>query len=368
MMGNYFGGSNSGGGSSDTNTILNGVGAPSAGLGDDGDFYIDTAANEIYGPKTAGAWGSGTSLIGPTGPAGGNVYMVESRNVSAPNASVPSHNIVATGSETNIDAAIVPKGTGAFQLAIPDNGTTGGNKRGTNAVDLQTSRNANSQVASGLGSFTAGMRNTASNNNTVAMGTSNGATGVNGVALGSGNTASGLNSFAAGGSNIAGGTGSTATGLGSSTGSIAGRRSHSSGIFATIGDSQYSHWELKAATTNATPTALTMAALAASATSRVLLPNNTSFVFSGILVGKQQGSTNSAAWEIKGLITRGTTAASTVIIGTPTITAIDNSIGWGTPTITADTTNGCLIISVIGVAATNIRWDCLLSTAEITYA
>src|SRR5690606_21429229 len=38
--------------------------------GVNGDFYIDTAADAIYGPKTAGAWGSGTSLIGPQGEQG----------------------------------------------------------------------------------------------------------------------------------------------------------------------------------------------------------------------------------------------------------------------------------------------------------
>lgn len=54
----------------DGKTILNGSGAPSAGLGEDGDFYLDTTATAIYGPKTAGAWGSPTSLIGPKGDKG----------------------------------------------------------------------------------------------------------------------------------------------------------------------------------------------------------------------------------------------------------------------------------------------------------
>lgn len=54
----------------DGSTILNGAGAPGAGTGDDGDFYIDTTADAIYGPKAAGVWGAGTSLIGPTGAAG----------------------------------------------------------------------------------------------------------------------------------------------------------------------------------------------------------------------------------------------------------------------------------------------------------
>ena len=33
------------------NTLLNGIGAPSAKLGNEGDFYIDTVGMNIYGPK-----------------------------------------------------------------------------------------------------------------------------------------------------------------------------------------------------------------------------------------------------------------------------------------------------------------------------
>ena len=54
----------------DGKTVRNGTGAPAGGLGVDGDFYIDTTADAIYGPKTAGAWGSSTPLVGPQGPAG----------------------------------------------------------------------------------------------------------------------------------------------------------------------------------------------------------------------------------------------------------------------------------------------------------
>jgi hypothetical protein len=52
------------------NVVLNGAGAPSAGTGANGDFYINSANYDIYGPKTAGAWGSATSLVGPTGSTG----------------------------------------------------------------------------------------------------------------------------------------------------------------------------------------------------------------------------------------------------------------------------------------------------------
>ena len=72
----------------DGKTVLNGSGAPSSGLGTNGDFYIDTTADAIYGPKTAGAWGSATSLVGPTGaagpglPAGGTIGQIPRKNSS----------------------------------------------------------------------------------------------------------------------------------------------------------------------------------------------------------------------------------------------------------------------------------------------
>lgn len=50
--------------------VLNGAGAPTT-QGADGDFYIDTAANMIYGPKASGSWPmTGVSLVGPQGPEG----------------------------------------------------------------------------------------------------------------------------------------------------------------------------------------------------------------------------------------------------------------------------------------------------------
>ncbi len=55
----------------DGNTVWSGATGPTAGLGVDGDFYIDTLASLIYGPKASGAWPSpGTSLVGPAGAAG----------------------------------------------------------------------------------------------------------------------------------------------------------------------------------------------------------------------------------------------------------------------------------------------------------
>jgi hypothetical protein len=53
----------------DGRTVLSGTGGPVGGQ--EGDFFIDTSTNTIYGPKTAVGWTApGTPLTGPTGPAG----------------------------------------------------------------------------------------------------------------------------------------------------------------------------------------------------------------------------------------------------------------------------------------------------------
>ena len=54
----------------DGRTILNGIVDPTGVDGSDGDFYINTITDSIFGPKNAGFWGNGTSLIGPPGPIG----------------------------------------------------------------------------------------------------------------------------------------------------------------------------------------------------------------------------------------------------------------------------------------------------------
>jgi hypothetical protein len=68
-----FGGVSGGGGGgsgtpgADGNTVLYGAGAPTSGVGVNGNFYIDTTAHAIYGPKTGGSWGSSTSMVGLDG-------------------------------------------------------------------------------------------------------------------------------------------------------------------------------------------------------------------------------------------------------------------------------------------------------------
>lgn len=55
-----------------TNTVRNGSGAPGSGLGNDGDFYIDTTAWKVYGPKST-TWPSGVDMVGTSGSDGASV-------------------------------------------------------------------------------------------------------------------------------------------------------------------------------------------------------------------------------------------------------------------------------------------------------
>jgi hypothetical protein len=68
------------------NTILSGTTAPASTVGANGDFYLDTSAPEtLYGPKASGAWPtSGTSLVGPQGPAGTNGQTILNGTTASP--------------------------------------------------------------------------------------------------------------------------------------------------------------------------------------------------------------------------------------------------------------------------------------------
>jgi Domain of unknown function (DUF4082) len=61
-------------------TILNGSGPPADALGVDGDYYLDTVAKILYGPKAAGSgFGPGVSMVTatPSGSQGANVNTSE---------------------------------------------------------------------------------------------------------------------------------------------------------------------------------------------------------------------------------------------------------------------------------------------------
>ncbi|HTF49428.1 MAG TPA: hypothetical protein VK735_18455 [Pseudonocardia sp.] len=115
-------------GSAGTNgkTVLNGAGAPAGGTGVDGDFYIDTTADAIYGPKAAGAWGGATSLIGPTGSTGatgadGNGLVWSQRVETIADSSSLTGNALSGLIQVGVCAAL----TQAAAVNPPSNGSVG---------------------------------------------------------------------------------------------------------------------------------------------------------------------------------------------------------------------------------------------------
>lgn len=344
-------------------------------------------------------------------PAGGLTKFTEAEATTSPNNTVYVDSLTAAGSTTNADIAIVPKGTGAILAAIPDNTATGGNKRGANAVDLQTYRTANDRVASGQYSTVVGGGNSrataqyaiAGGNTGIAGGASStalqgGTTNANQAFAHGTNTASGAGSTALGGSgtygyNTASGEASFAghNGTASGAGSFAfgegvtangvnsqawGFRTISKNIYAstvigsghtTAGDGQQLTVALTARTTGNTATTLTVRGLSAADTYILSLLNNSASRFKGTIIGKKSGTTDVAAWDIDGLIVRGANAASTTL-ALGNVTLVQNTPAWGTPTLAADTTNGGLRVQVTGAAATNIQWTAIIDSIETLYA
>lgn len=343
----------------------------------------------------------------------GLLFFTEARSIAAPNATIPAHSLTATGAETNIDLIISPKGTGGIMADIPDNLAAGGNKRGTNSVDLQSTRTLADEVASGSQAIIiGGSRNKANGTQAIAGGNLNDASNTYAIALGNGNTASGQQAVAMGSNNTASGTGAqaigtsntaiglasvakginnTATGRGSvamgekcetpcdnsvalghyaSTFATDGRFSWASGKFgANAGDIQLSLYLLSIRTTGVTQTTLVVdpgATTVPAANNQIVLENDQAVRITGKLLGKEQGTVNVCAWDVDIIIVRDLNAASTVLTYS-NIQVVTNIPSWGTPVALADTTLGGLQFDVIGLAATDIQWLFRADTVETIF-
>jgi hypothetical protein len=136
-----------------------------------------------------------------------------------------------------------------------------------------------------------------------------------------------------------------------------------------VGNSQSALLVLARQTTDATSTLLCSDSGAASSTNQVILPNNSAYFFTGEVVAGVTGGGNTKGWTIEGVIKRGANAASTALVGTPTVTSTYADAGASTWVIavTADTTNGGLAVTFTGQASTTIRTVCQVRTTEMTY-
>jgi hypothetical protein len=327
---------------------------------------------------------------------------------TTPNATVNVAAISPSVATTNGDFALIAKGTGAVLLSVPNNAASGGNKRGTYAVDFQRTRAGASQVASGsYATLIGGGNNTASGTrSTVAGGLANTASSTDTVVIGgNGNSAQSLYDVVIGGAtNIASGSYSVAIGgdsnqangfetsvIGSSQSNASGENSiilggafgtdrGIKGIFVTPasvgplaggsikGSSQASILILAKETTDATPAVVTSNELSPSATNQIVLPNNSAFYFRGSVIANVTGGGNTKSWTFDGQIKRGANAAATTLTGsTVTSPYADAGASTWSVALSADTTNGGLAVTVTGQASTTIRWVCKIETTEVTY-
>jgi hypothetical protein len=227
-------------------SAINGSGAfaigkatPNQALDVNGSINVSSSSGKIYTPEIciAGdcktAWPSGGSgNISGSGNAGNVSYWSNGSLLGSSQLYVSGNSIgVGTTSPTSTFHVVGTTNISGITFIgsnLTINGSivsSGGNTRGTNAIDLQLNRSASTQVANGSHAVViGGARNTASGDYaTTVGGYSNTASGPAAVALGDTNTASGNDAIVAGGgSNTAsgyyaatiGGTGLTAQGYG----------------------------------------------------------------------------------------------------------------------------------------------------------
>lgn len=361
-------------------------------------------------PTNGDVWTTTTGLfaringatVGPYIASASITGFTASLNTASPNNTVNASRMLASGGSTDQDAVWQAKGAGATLAQLPDATSAGGDKRGSYATDFSKSRTSSDQVASGASStIGGGQKNKASGASaTVAGGDTNAATNTAAiVGGGSANQATGTNATVGGGdSNTASGDGSTIGGGGSNTAGgtdafvgggyrnaasgnysailggfdattrgLFGVRAFSAGRISNQGDSQEGTYQLRALTSNATQTALTADANAASAINGIVLPDGSAYSFRALVVAKQSATAAAAGWEVKGMAMRGSGVGTIAFVGTPTVTALGASAGAATwaLAVAANTTQGSVELRGTGEAAKTIVWSASVLTVEV---
>jgi len=164
--------------------LLSGSGTPSASVGINGDFYIDTKTFNLFGPKANGKWPVPINLKGPTGLMG--PQGVDGKTGSTGSVSVGSAGDTGAQGETGATGATGEKGdkgeTGATG-ATGERGATGASG-GSGATGAQgpTGAQGGSGATGSIGATGAtGSAGTAGVNGTNGTNGSIGATGAQGA-------------------------------------------------------------------------------------------------------------------------------------------------------------------------------------------
>lgn len=360
-------------------------------------------ASQLTGSVAMARLGSGTADSttflrgdGTFAAAGGLDNFSDAQDTNAPNDTVPVNSLEATGTETNIDIALKPKGTGALTRHVADGATAGGNKRGIYAVDWSGLRANQYDVAGGdystvsggrangvtqdYGTISGGYNNSAtddyatvvggtgclsSNNYAISGGEGADATGWASVALGDDGIASQQGAAALGGQyNRADGYYSTGIGYSADAKQrpsilcIGGQnRDH---LLSTL-DHQTAIQCLGGRTTDATAYQL-----AGYQNSSTIYMNNLDisdhYVFTAYAIGTDY--TDTAAWEFKGVVRRVGSATPT-FIGTPSKSSVAATSGASTWDADIVVTGNAFTIEVTGEASKTITWTGSIWTTEV---
>lgn len=300
---------------------------------------------------------------------GWNCISQGSANSSAPNSFATANGTALANSAFAAGSNVTASGTQSAAVGGSTNTASG-----TGAIVAGGSNNTASSTSSGV---FAGASNTAgtSNNTVVIGGSSNSATGTSASVLGgSTNSAQGTNSSILGGTNN-GANGNNSVILGGGYGSARLLNGYAvipgsnSPITTVSGATQTSVLSIARQTTDATVTTLASNSSAPGTNNQLVLPNNSAYYVRGSCIANVTGGGNTKAWSFEAAIKRGANAASTAIVGAviKNIVAADAGASTWDITISADTTNGALAVSVTGQAATTIRWVCRLDSTEVTY-
>ena len=250
----------------------------------------------------------------------------------------------------------------------------GGEKNNASGQESVIGGGDGNQVDSTQGTIAGGDTNSitggSANESSIGGGRLNAITGSGQATIsgGIGNAVSSLYGTISGGNTniVSGIAGAVAGGL-QATADKYGQRAFSAGRFAAQADCQQSDLIWRIATT--TNTAGVEAFLDGSA-SRATIPNNTTWAFDLLCVGRSDAGV-SAAWTVKGAIQNN--AGTTALVAAVTVALLADGSGgtWGAvgnaPVASADSTNDSLKIAVTGASATNIRWTIHGRIQEVSY-
>lgn len=304
-----------------------------------------------------------------------------------------THGTISGGSFHGIDAGDYStigggtnnKITGGTRHTIPGgaNNTVGGVGNNT-AAGAGNTIDGTAQASTALGSANnvsgafataIGTQNTVSNERSTAIGAGNQITSSRSTAIGENNSVSGLGSFA-------GGVGSTATaaysfayGQGAQAnapGAVAwgrdsnttanGQMTNAYGSFAAPGDAQTSVLIHRRETGSAGDADCTADGTTSSA-QYYNIPVGGSVAFSMQVVGRNVATGATRAWRIDGAARDG--GASSVLIGTPTVTDLGGDTGTETWQARANVSARRLTTRVNGQASTTIRWVSRITLTEV---